>query len=243
MVGSICAETFAPLVEIKMSRRNNWPDGERSGNVMRMCSFRRYVPFAMCIATFLPLVITSPASAASVSYEGMCARSATIIRWTPKEGAVARFVADAFAKDTQTGLWIGLGRDGTSFWSAEGGEPNDACDDCRILRLVQTRADGTRKVHKVFGAEDTARIGSDPAARKAHVLATLWKLAKDTWPADKLTQDYALAVGKPETNVSANQRTFAVKVFAKNKFDIRYEFGATTSMCWCFYEWNARSRR
>lgn len=140
-----------------------------------------------------------------------------------------------------TGVWIGLGRVGTSFWSAEGGDSNDACDDCRVLRLVETRADGTRKRYDVFAGDDRLRVGTDPASVvKDHVLANLWKLAATTWPTDKLVQDYTLTLGRPNAEGIGAADMFAVDVKAKGAFHVRYDFGATTSMCWCVYDWTAK---
>ncbi len=189
--------------------------------------------------TIVAIFGAQPAAAATVSYQGMCGRTVEVEQWTPQKGAIARFVADAFANSSHTGLWIGLGRVGTSFWSAEGGDPNDACDDCRSLNLVETRADGTRRLHTVLGSTDYARSGSDAAARKEIVLAKLWKLASSTWPADKLTQNYSITVGKPLANAPDEDPPFTVKVHAQGAFEFRYDLGASTSMCWCLYEWKA----
>lgn len=205
---------------------------------MRMSASRHTLHAALLLAVaFVPTLFASPVSAASVSYDGKCFRSADVIQWKPQKGPAARFIADAFST-THTGLWIGLGRSGSSFWSAEGGEPSDACDDCRILDLVQTRADGTRQRFTVLSSEDLTRLGSDSAARKAHILAKLWMLANNSWPADKLTHDYALALGMPSGN-----RPFAVEVEAKGHFKIRYDLGSSPLMCWCMYEWKAQTSR
>ena len=190
------------------------------------------------VSALVPLAVASAASAAEVSYQGSCFRTAEVVQWTSKKGAVARFVADTFASSTQTGLWIGLGWSGTSFWSAEGGDQNDACDDCRALYLVETKADGKRTRHTVF--DPAAHPGAGATARKSHVLATLWKLASKTWPADKLQQSYTLVAGKPPVNDPDKDPPFAVKVTAKGTFDLRYDLGAKTSMCWCVYDWKAK---
>jgi len=197
-------------------------------------------------SAILPLVVfaamthVSPASAATVSYSDMCQRDANVVQWTPQKGPIARFVVDTFLNTTQTGLWIGLGRKGTSFWSAEDGLANVVWEDCRWLSLVETRADGTRKTHVIWGPSESAQIGSDPEAPKTHMLGRLWQLAATQWPADKLTQDYALTLGKPD---AARQLPFAVKVTHENAFDLRFDFGASTSMCWCVYEWRQESFR
>ena len=212
--------------------------------VMRMPGPRRPMLRAAVFsaAALVPVLWTSAATAATVDYPGRCQRSADVVQWTPKKGAVARFIADTFASSS-TGLWIGLGRSGTTFWSAEGGDASDACDECRELRLVETSAGGKRKVHTVLGSADLTRIGPDAAAQKAHVLATLWKLASKTWPADKLTQDYTLTTGKPPANDPDGAPPFAVKVTAKDTFDIRYDLGAKKLMCWCTYDWKARTAK
>lgn len=185
----------------------------------------------------------SPASAASVKYDGECFRSAEIVQWTPQKGPIARFVVDTFLLDKGTGVWIGLGRSGTSFWSAEGSDVNDACDDCRVLHLVETRADGTRKRYEIWDRSNHREAGMDAAAEKAHMLAALWKLAGGVWPVDKLTQDYSLKLGRPDApNASANQM-FAVEIQTKNVLNLRYDFGVSKLMCWCRYDWKAQSRR
>lgn len=180
-----------------------------------------------------------PAFAAEVGYHGACRRDAQVVQWSPKKGAIARFVADTFASNDKTGLWIGLGRSGSSFWSAEGGDPNDACDDCRELYLVETKSDGARKLHPVFKAAD--HPDKDAEARKALVLRKLWKLARTTWPADKLTQDYTFTAGRPPAKDPEGDPPFAARVERKGTFDLRYDLGAKTEMCWCFYEWRVKS--
>ncbi len=185
----------------------------------------------------------STASAASVEYSGMCQRDVTIAQWTPQKGPIARFVADTFIRAQQTGIWIGLGRSGTSFWSAEGGYTSDACDDCRSFYLVETRADGTRKQHALITSQDQTRLGSDLTAQKAHILTRLWQLADQSWPADKLKQDYTLTPGRPDAEDSRDEQAFAVRIVSKDVFDLRYDFAASTSMCWCMYEWNGKSIR
>lgn len=202
-------------------------------------------------AALLPVAVAPAASAAVVSYESKCFRTIDVVQWTPQKGAVARFIADTFASSGKTGLWIGLGRTRTSFWSAEGGEPNDACDDCRELYLVETRRDGTRKRHTIFDSAIRNRAGATPAAQKAHILATLWKLAKTTWPAAKLTRDYTVKTGLPPAKHPDRDPTFAVEVTGKaasgkvasgeKPLRLRYDFNAKTSMCWCFYDWKAKS--
>ena len=194
-------------------------------------------------ATVALLFLAAPVSANNGSYSDMCLRDVGVLQWTPQKGPIARFVADTFANSTQTGLWIGLGRAGTSFWSAEGGDVSDACDDCRSLSLVETRADGTRKEYAIIGPDEYARASADPAARKAYVLGRLWRLASSTWPADKLAQDYVLTMGESGSGISGSQRPFAVKVATKNAFDLRYDFSVSTLMCWCVYQWKVQSRR
>lgn len=209
---------------------------------MSMGSLRRWTSRALLLsAAALGSALPAPsASAAVVSYDGRCARSADVVQWSPKNGAVARFVADTFASITGTGLWIGLGRSKTAFWSAEGGEPNDACDDCRTLHLVETRFDGTRTRHAVLDQADLTRIGTDAAARKAHVLATLWKLAAKTWPAAQLTQDYTLAAGKPPAGNTGGSPAFIAEVAVKGQPTLRWDLTAKPFMCWCEYGWKVK---
>jgi len=206
-----------------------------------MFSFRSVLLGASLLAVS---AFASPAIAASVSYDGNCFRSVDVVQWTPQKGPVARFVADRFMTSQSTGLWIGLGRSGTSFWSAEGGDANDACDDCRVLRLVETRADGTRKRYDLWTSEIRNRVGVDPAAEKAHILSELWRLAAGAWPADKITQDYSMTLGRPDApNAPANQ-IFAVAIQSKsNKLNLRYDFGSAPLMCWCVYDWKSQSGR
>lgn len=200
----------------------------------------------LLFATVALLFLAAPVSAHSAedaAYSNGCQRSADVRQWTPQKGPIARFVADTFANSTDTGLWIGLGRAGTSFWSAEGGDTSDACDDCRSLSLVETRADGTRKEYAIISSDEYARASADPAARKAFVLARLWRLASSKWPADKLTQDYVLTMGEPGSGISGNKRPFTVKVATKKAFDLRYDFSGSKLMCWCVYQWKVQSRR
>ena len=205
-----------------------------------MFSFRSVLLGASLLAVS---AFASPASAASVSYEGNngnCARSVEVVQWAPQKGPIARFVADKFLASISTGLWIGLGRSGKSFWSAEGGDASDACPECRELRLVETRADGTRKRYHLWSSEIEARVGVDPAAQKAHILAELWKLAAGTWPSDKLTQDYSLTLGRPDAPNANPSQVFAVAVQAKKSLNLRYDFSSSPSACWCIYDWTVR---
>ena len=188
----------------------------------------------------LPATIAPPASASTVTYTGSCGLSVDVVQWTPQKGAVARFVADTYASSNNTGLWIGLGRTSTAFWSAEGNDPNDACDECRTLSLVETKFDGTRTRHAVLTQQDHQRLGSDPVAEKAHVLATLWKLAAGAWPATTLKQDYRLSTGKPPANAPSGNPSFVAEVAVKGSGEIRYDLKASTSMCWCIYDWKAK---
>lgn len=202
--------------------------------------FRRWLrALVVAGAGFAAVTSAAPASAADVAYNGSCARDAQVLQWSPKKGAVARFVADTFLSNDKTGLWIGLGRTGSSFWSAEGMVQSDACDDCRVLYLVETKSDGARTLHRVFDAGDHA--GKDAEARKAIVLGKLWKLASKTWPADKLTQDYTFTAGKPPARAPGGHPPFAARVETKGTFDLRYDLGAKTEMCWCFYGWKVKS--
>ncbi len=210
-----------------------------------MISPRYTRPTLIAAALVALLVLPSPALANDddTAYSEMCQRHVSVDQWTPKSGPIARYIADTYAKSTETGVWIGLGRSGNSFWSAEGGDVNDACDDCRSLYLVETRADGTRKQHVIIGPNEWSSVSAEPEARKAYILARLWKLAASTWPADKLTQDYALTRGRRDADKAAIPPTFAVKIVAKNVFDLQYDFSVSTHMCWCVFKWNAQSRR
>lgn len=211
---------------------------------------RRTLRAALAAAAMLiPVVVAPAASAAVVSYEGRCARTIDVVQWTPQKGAVARFIADKFAS-SGSGLWIGLGRTRTTFWSAEGGDPNDACDDCRELHLVETRSDGTRTRHKVFDSAIRGRVGSTPAAQKAHILGRLWKLARTTWPAANLAQDYTVKTGRPPAKHPDRDPSFTLEVTAKSvpgkaaaardQLRLRYDFNAKRSMCWCINDWQAK---
>lgn len=197
----------------------------------------------LCAGVLASICAFSPAHAATITYEDRCARTVNAVQWTPQRGPIARFVVDTYLSDRSTGMWIGLGRIGTSFWSAEGSESSDACDDCRTLHLVETRADGTRKRYQVDGTELRRGTDIDPSAQKNRILANLWKLAGNKWPADKLTQDYSVVFGHPETSAKQGQPVFAVHVKAKGAFDLRYDYDATTLMCWCTYDWKMRAGR
>lgn len=205
-----------------------------------MFSFRSVLLGASLLAVS---AFASPATAASVSYDGNCFRSAEVVQWTPQKGPIARFVADTFMTSKSTGLWIGLGRSGTSFWSAEGGNSSDACDDCRVLRLVETRADGTRKRYELWNEEIKRRVGVDPAAEKAHILSELWKLSAGSWPADKLTQDYSMTLGRPDAPNAKPSQIFAVSIQTKNTLNLRYDFASSPLMCWCIYDWKSQKAR
>lgn len=185
----------------------------------------------------------APASAEEVEYRDYCAVSVQTKQWTPQKGPVARFVVDTFLASGATGIWIGLGRSGTSFWSAEGGDMNDACDDCRVLRLVETRADGTRKQYDIWNHDIGNQVGTDPAAQKAHMLAALWKLSGTTWPTDKLTQDYSMTLGRPGASTASTKQTFAVAIQSKNTLNLRYDFEVSKLMCWCVFDWKSQNGR
>lgn len=122
-------------------------------------------------------------------------------------------------------------------------EADDACTDCRTLHLVETKLDGTQRRFAVFDAADRNRIGADRAARKAHVLARLWKLAKKKWPTDKLQQGYTVTTGKPPAGDPDGDPPFVAEVTMKGGARIRYDLGAKTSMCWCEYTWKAEAKR
>lgn len=189
------------------------------------------------------LAYGAPVSAEEAEYIDRCAVSVQTKQWTPQKGPVARFVVDTFLASGATGIWIGLGRSGTSFWSAEGGEVNDACDDCRALRLVETRADGTRKQYDIWSNDIRNRIGMDPAAQRAHMLAALWKLSGTTWPTDKLTQDYSMTLGRPGASIASTKQNFAVAIQSKNTLNLRYDFEVSKLMCWCVFDWKGQRAR
>ena len=98
---------------------------------------RRTLRAALAAAAMLiPVVIAPAASAAVVSYEGRCARTIDVVQWAPQKGAVARFIADKFESSGETGLWIGLGRTRTTFWSAEGGDPEMAKKAAAFVKQI-----------------------------------------------------------------------------------------------------------
>jgi hypothetical protein len=196
----------------------------------------RSIPLALAALGLLLLGGARPAEASS------CPAETTVVQWTPAKGPVARFITATFFASSTTGIWIGLGRTDTAFWSAEGGSPNDACDDCDELFLVETKLTGTRRRHKVVGDADWARIGSDLPARRAYVLARLWSLAKKTWPSDKLKQGYTLAIGKPPASDPSGPPPYAAEVLDAPDLRLRYRFTSSTHMCWCIYDWQAQRR-
>src|SRR4051812_11167624 len=94
-------------------RHDRWP--------MLVRRALRSLLIAVAMAT--PALALSSSDAAVVTYAGnACHRTVDVIQWTPAAGPLARFVADTFANNDETGLWIGLGRTKTAFWSVEGGD-------------------------------------------------------------------------------------------------------------------------
>lgn len=204
-----------------------------------------FVSAVLAISSFGAPVLASgaPVSAEEIEYRDNCAVSVQTKQWTPQKGPIARFVVDTFLASRAGGVWIGLGRSGTSFWSAEGGDVNDACDDCRALRLVETRADGTRKQYDIWSQEISNRVGADAAAQKAHMLAALWKLSGATWPTDKLTQDYSMTLGRPGASIASTKQNFAVAIQSKNTLNLRFDYEASKLMCWCVFDWKGQKAR
>ena len=173
------------------------------------------------------------ARATTVDYPNFCSRSVQVIVWSPAKGPPARFVADAFRARTTTAMWIGLGSTKTGFWSVEGGDANDACDDCQILDLVETRFDGTRKAYPVLGAKDP----SEKTAQHARVLAVLWSLVtKKVWSPTALDATFVATAG---AGTAGADPPYAVSVATKGHPRAIYDLRATTSMCWCEYRFGS----
>lgn len=173
------------------------------------------------------------AHAATVTYPTTCRRTVEVLSWSPAEGPPARFVADAFRDRTTTALFIGLGSTATGFWSAEGGDTDDACDDCQTLDLVETRFDGTRKVHRVLGPKDP----TTKASQHARVLAALWSLAaQKVWSPAALDAGFSAATPTPKADEAPSH---FVSVRSKGHPRVVYDLRATTSMCWCIYKFTS----
>lgn len=197
---------------------------------------RSFVVGAVSAGVLLgPSFVLAGPPPATVDYPTVCRRSVEILQWRPEKGPPARFVADAYRARTATALWIGLGSTKTGFWSVQGGDENDACDDCQVLDLVETRFDGTRKVHRLLGAKDP----TTKSAQHARVLATLWALAaKGVWSPAALDTGF---VATPGVSAGGSNPPFAVSVASKAPHPrVVYDLRATTSMCWCVYGFSSR---
>ncbi len=194
--------------------------------------------FAPALALLVLGLTPGVAAAATVDYPSACRRSVEVVTWSPAKGPPARFIADAFRARTATAVWIGLGSTPTGFLSVQGGDANDACDDCRVLDLVETRFDGTRKTYSLLGAKDP----SEPTAQHAKVLAALWSLAaKKVWSPDGLDAAYTATPGVSKT--AGDDPPYAVSVVAKGHPRVVYDLRASTFMCWCEYRFTSTTAK
>jgi hypothetical protein len=205
-------------------------------------AFRIAASLAVLVFTGATMGATPAAPVERVGTEGSCSASAEVIRWTPKNGPPARFVADTIMAHGSD-LFIGLGYTDDAFWSVEGKTPNDACDDCALLDLVATSlSDGKRRTWPVLSAKDRDALGGAVKADiHAHVLRRLFHLAKGPWPAEDLQHDYTFRL--PERNaggVVKHDDAWFVEVQKPRQWRLLFDLDAKTEMCWCFWDWRAK---
>lgn len=164
--------------------------------------------------------------------DGACTyRTAKFRKWTPADGAPARFIAQVtMAADGNE--WIGLGYDDRGYWAAEI-TTNDACDHCETLALSRTGFDGKRKVIPVTTFD--GGMGDEKA-----ILAKLFRIANaGEWDVTKLRHDATvqLAPRKPDgtvVNFPAGQTAgWMVEARKPGLFQLRFAEIEESSMCWC----------
>ncbi|MBK8257121.1 MAG: hypothetical protein IPK82_31175 [Polyangiaceae bacterium] len=181
------------------------------------------------------------AQADVVTFGGSCGRSTDVIQWTPQKGPIARYVATQFVNSQQTGIWMALGTTKTAFWTAEGRIPNDACDTCSTLSIVETTFTGKRTRHVVLSEKEHSTIGDNTVALQAYVLKKLWKLAEvKTWPVTQLKQDYTIAKGQVSASAPDKEPPYSAFVKTKAGAEIKYDMPASTEMCWCIFDWRGK---
>lgn len=171
-----------------------------------------------------------------------CGAAASIVRWTPERGPVARFISTTFQSTSGDGVLIALGYTDDAFWTAEAHEPNDACDDCTQYELVATSLKtGKRVAHTLLTDKDRERLrGDGPDAIHAQILGRLFQLANNGWPVADLRQDYSLRL--PKRNVDGLVESYAgwmAEVSRPKAWRLLYDLPTGNIMCWCHYEWRA----
>lgn len=161
--------------------------------------------------------------------------SAEVTRWTPAEGPMASFVADAYL--TSADLFMGLGYDERGFWSAEADSGSDACDDCGTLRLVHTSFAGAREAFVVDrGADGEPDI--TPAQRRTNIKQKIFALAKGPLAVEKLHHDYELSTPKHDAEGTIERFTgWFAQVKKRDGALLRFGIVNVSFMCWCHPHW------
>jgi hypothetical protein len=162
--------------------------------------------------------------------------SADVRRWSPADGPLASFVADAYLESSS--LFVGLGYDRRGFWSAEADSGVDACDDCSTLRLVRTTFRGERESFVVGqGAEHEPGLTRDE--RRARIKQKIFAVAASSLVVGDLRHDYTLGLPKHDADGTIERFSgwFAEVKKKKDGALLRFAIVSEPHMCWCTPRW------
>ncbi len=202
-------------------------------------------PRALLGSALLALVTAAPSARAerlsgqlpdpADGYLACSGASADVRRWTPADGPLASFVADAYLQSSD--VFVGLGYDKGGFWSAEADTGGDACDDCSTLRLVHTSFAGRRESFVVGqGADREPDLTREE--RRAKIKQRIFAVASSKLPVAELRHDYALTLPKHDAEGTIERFSgWFAEVKKKDGALLRFGIVTESQMCWCFPKW------
>lgn len=163
--------------------------------------------------------------------------SAEVLRWTPADGPLASYVADAFL--TKGDVFIALGYDARGLWSAEADPGTDACA-CSRFYLRHTSFSGERLSSHLIGQGSESDEQTDPLKRRNGIKQKVFTVASGPLDVTSLRQDFSIAL--PKHDAEGTIEKFSGWFAEIKKTDgalLRFAIVSTPTMCWCNSTWKA----
>jgi hypothetical protein len=169
--------------------------------------------------------------------EGSCSEvSAEVLRWTPSEGSLANYLADAFGRNDD--MFVALGYDAKGFWSAEADIGSDACEgQCTTMRLVRTSFDGKERRSFLVGRSAHDEPGT-PAERRKKLKARIFSVVRSDLDLAALEQDYTFQLPKHDAEGKIEKFTGWFAQVKRRDARLRFALVNESQMCWCFPSWS-----
>jgi hypothetical protein len=171
----------------------------------------------------------------SLEVVGCVSFEADVRRWTPAEGPLASYVADAYLH-RQGALFVAIGYDAKGFWSAESDSGNDGFNDASSLWLRHTTFAGERKSYKLHQANDEPEEAR--AALRAPIKQKIFAVAKGPLDLTALRHDYRMRMPAHDDDgfIKPFSGWFA-EVQHKDGSLLRFGQVARSYMCFCDDHW------